>query len=316
MAPVRRLLGNRTEILLSPDGVLNLVPFAALVDERNRYLVERYRITYLSSGRDLLRKSPPPERASKPLVFADPDFGPEKGDEVNRRGILEGVTISRIPATGEEAAAIRRIFPEVTVRLRAEATETALKQVHGPRILHVATHGFFFGEEKVNGEAGTRNIVHGMTNDNLSANEFTTPLVKSGLVMAGVNANREANGDDGLLTALEAAGLDLFGTELVVLSACDSGVGEIRTGDGVHGLRRALVLAGSESQLMSLWPVSDRSTKELMADYYARLKAGEGRGEALRSAQLKMLRTNRRRHPYFWASFIESGEWGKLSGKR
>lgn len=311
MAPVRKLLGDRTEVLLSPDGVLNLVPFAALVDEHNRYLVERYRITYLSSGRDLLRKSLP-GRASTPLVFADPDFGLDTGTAVNRPGILEGVTISRIPATGDEAAAIRRIFPEVKVRLRAEATETALKQVRGPRILHVATHGFFFGEEKVTGEAGTRNIVHGLANDNLSANGFTTPLVKSGLVMAGVNAAKEGSDDDGLLTALEAAGLDLFGTELVVLSACDSGVGEIRTGDGVYGLRRALVLAGSESQIISLWPVSDRSTKELMADFYTRLKAGAGRGEALRSVQLKMLGTPKRRHPYFWASFIESGDWGRL----
>src|SRR5262249_14716530 len=122
--------------------------------------------------------------------------------------------------------------------------------------------------------------------------------------------------DDGVLTALEAAGLDLYGTKLVVLSACDTGVGEVKNGDGVYGLRRAFVLAGAETQVMSLWPVSDVGTRELMIDYYKRLLKGEGRGEALRLVRLKMLASHNRKHPYYWASFIQSGEWANLDGKR
>jgi CHAT domain-containing protein len=145
--------------------------------------------------------------------------------------------------------------------------------------------------------------------------KLENPSLRSGLFFAGANTGQGGD-DDGVLTALEAAGLDLWGTKLVVLSACDTGVGEVLNGQGVQGLRRAFVLAGSESQMMSLWPVSDKATRELMIDYYRRLKAGEGRSEALRRAQMKMLANVNRQHPYYWASFIQSGEWANLDGKR
>jgi CHAT domain-containing protein len=122
--------------------------------------------------------------------------------------------------------------------------------------------------------------------------------------------------EDGVLTALEVAGLDLLGTRLVVLSACDTGVGDIKNGEGVQGLRRALVLAGSESQVMSLWPVTDEGAKELMIDYYRALQRGEGRSEGLRQVQLRMLRSKQWRHPFYWAAFIQSGEWANLDGRR
>lgn len=314
MEPVRKLLGDRVNLLVSPDGVLNLVPFAALVDERNRYLVERFQITSLSSGRDLLRFHSRNESKSTPYVFADPDFGHEQKENPDRLGLLAGMTIPRLPETAAEADSIRRVFPDSKVLLREAATETAIKAVRHPRFLHIATHGFFFREdpESSSEASGTRNITHGPENDDLTWLKVNNPLVKSGLILAGVNRSADNRTDDGVFTALEAAGLDLSGTELVVLSACDSGIGEIRTGEGVYGLRRALVLAGSESQLMSLWRVSDRGTKELMADYYRRLKAGEGRAAALRGVQLSMLKNPRRAHPYFWASFIQSGEWKPL----
>jgi CHAT domain-containing protein len=117
------------------------------------------------------------------------------------------------------------------------------------------------------------------------------------------------------LTALEAAYLDLSGTKLVVLSACDTGVGDLKNGEGVQGLRRALVLAGSESQVMSLWPVTDTAAKDLMIPYYRALQRGEGRSEALRQVQLRILREGREnRHPFYWAAFIQSGEWTNLDG--
>jgi len=131
--------------------------------------------------------------------------------------------------------------------------------------------------------------------------------------VARFSTRSSGDAEDGLLTALEVAGLDLWGTRMVVLSACDTGLGDARNGEGVYGLRRALVLAGSESQVMSLWQVSDVATRELMIAYYQRLRAHEGRAEALRNVQLAMLRgPGNRVHPFYWASFIESGDWRRL----
>jgi CHAT domain-containing protein len=136
------------------------------------------------------------------------------------------------------------------------------------------------------------------------------------LALAGANRRGSDAGDNGILTALEASGLNLWGTKLAVLSACDTGVGEVRNGEGVYGLRRAFVLAGAESLLMSLWPVSDYSTRHLMADYYKNLKQGLGRGESLRQVQLQLLKRNPQLPPFYWANFIQSGEWANLDGQR
>src|SRR5262249_48909930 len=138
------------------------------------------------------------------------------------------------------------------------------------------------------------------------------PLTRSGLVFAGANVNR----DDAILTALEASGLDLWGTQLVVLSACDTGVGAVTKGGGVFGLRRAFALAGTETQVMSLWKVDDEATRDLMVSFYQGIAfAYQSRREALRAAQLAMLQHSSRSHPHYWASFILSGDWRTLDGK-
>jgi CHAT domain-containing protein len=134
---------------------------------------------------------------------------------------------------------------------------------------------------------------------------------RSGLALAGFNSrqNKQSNNtDDGVLTALEVAGLNLRGTQLVVLSACGTGLGDVKTGDGVYGLRRALVIAGSQTQLLSLWQVDDSGTKDLMAMYYQKIKDKKGRHAALRETQLEFLKNPKYQH-YYWASFIPSGNW-------
>ena len=141
------------------------------------------------------------------------------------------------------------------------------------------------------------------------------PLLRSGLALAGANL-RKTGDDNGILTALEASGLNLWGTKLVTLSACDTGLGEVRTGEGVYGMRRSLMLAGAESLVMSLWAVSDYVTRQMMTTYYKGLKQGLGRGESLRQVKLSLLKQPARQHPYYWASFIQSGEWANLDGKR
>ena len=139
------------------------------------------------------------------------------------------------------------------------------------------------------------------------------PLLRSGLVLAGANLRR-SNGEDGVLTALEVTALDLWGTKLVVLSACETGVGTFSRGEGVYGLRRALVLAGADSQAASLWKVNDAVTQELMTAYYQRLAADEGRSDALREVQLTMARKGW--HPYYWAAFIAGCSGETLTGKQ
>ena len=142
------------------------------------------------------------------------------------------------------------------------------------------------------------------------------PLLRSGLVFAGANnLGKETlpeGCDDGILTALEISGLPLRGTNLVVLSACDTGAGDVKQGEGVFGLRRAFQLAGAKTVVMSLWSVPDRETQELMVDYYTRIKKGENKSNALREASLAMMRERREKfsasHPFFWASFILVGE--------
>jgi CHAT domain-containing protein len=135
------------------------------------------------------------------------------------------------------------------------------------------------------------------------------PLLRSGLALAGANARRSGFGEDGILTALEASRLDLRGTRLVVLSACETGLGETHSGDGVSGLRRGLLLAGARTQIASLWKVADLPTKELMVQFYQHLGEGSGRSAALRRAQNEMRATPGQSHPYHWASFMAIGDW-------
>ena len=375
MQPVRTLLGKTRRVLIAPDGALNLIPFAALVDEKGHYLLRHYEFSYLTSGRDLLRLQVKQPNKQTAMVVANPDFGNEANnskaqerilkyrpgakDETRDGGLLSEYYFPPLDGTAEEARALKTMMSDATVLTEAQATEAALKQVSSPRILHVATHGFFL--EDSNASAGDgRELKQVSLKSETPANQpIENPLLRSGLALAGANRLKSGPGneDDGILTAQEAAGLDLWGTKLVVLSACDTGVGEVKNGEGVYGLRRALVLAGSETQVMSLWPVSDKGTRDLMIEYYRRLLRGEGRSAALRAVQLKMLKAkaaadededrllvaksqqdkdrilksktgqksgersappklNDYSHPYYWASFIQSGEWANLQGNR
>ena len=332
MRPLRSLVGDATQLLVSPDGELNLLPFQALVDEQGHYLIERYAFTYLTSGRDLLRLQVARESKSEPLVIANPTFGetatvqkvsaPAKWAEPNvrRRNVTAARTLAELyfaplDGTAQEADAIRKFFPDANLLTGVRATKAALKQTVAPRILHIATHGFFLQSPQVAPDARAQVATVKTSGADVEV-ESENPLLRSGLALAGANRRGGAVADDGILTALEASGLNLWGTKLVVLSACDTGLGEVRNGEGVYGLRRAFVLAGAESLVMSLWPASDYSTRTLMTSYYKNLKQGLGRGAALRQVQLDMLRRNPKLHPFYWANFIQSGEWANLDGQR
>jgi CHAT domain-containing protein/Tfp pilus assembly protein PilF len=308
LAPLRPLLGDARRVLLSPDGELTLVPFAALVDEQGRFALEQRSFSYLSSGRDLLRfKDERPARQGALLVAA-PAFdagsaAPPGASTGGRRSIDMGdVSFRALSGTAREARAIEQELPGARLLLGAAATEAAIKAVEGPSLLHIATHGFFLPRDERPAASAL-----GAPLDEAPALSRESPLLRSGLAFAGANLRR-SGADDGILTALEASSLDLDGTALVVLSACDSGVGESSRGEGVYGLRRALVIAGAATQVMSLWRVDDEATRDLMIAYYGALRAGEGRGEAMRRAQRALLARPEMAHPFFWASFIVSGD--------
>ncbi len=359
MQPIRPLLGNTRNLLISPDSQLNLIPFAALVDESDRYLLENYTITYLTSGRDLLKLQLSIPHRSQPLIVANPDYSspgvtspptpllqgegsvtegsvppfreervsssaipPRRGDRGglgNRRSSdFTNLQFGPLPGTKQEAQAIAPMFPEAQLLTESQATENAIKQVQSPSILHIATHGFFLKDiERVAAPDYTNpfsnrasiGVEYGSgTSSPTKIANLENPLLRSGLALAGINL-RQSGTEDGVLTALETAGLNLSGTKLVVLSACETGVGDIANGEGVYGLRRALVMAGADSQLFSLWKVDDTGTKDLMVKYYQRLLNNEGRSQALRQTQLEMLRNQNYQHPYYWAAFIPSGDW-------
>ncbi|MFO0755043.1 MAG: tetratricopeptide repeat protein [Byssovorax sp.] len=306
-APLLALAGGSRKLYLSPDGGLNLLPFGALLDEHDRYLIEQVDLSYLTSGRDLLRRGDPPLQAGTPVVVANPDFGKkvDPGPLSPSRGLLRGVFFPPLPGTKGEAAAIGAAIG-ASVLEGAGATEAAIKRLSRPSIVHLATHGFFLPARlPATASAGTRGLA--LDDEAAPAPASESPLLRSGLAFAGVNAPPPSSGDDGVLTALEAAGLDLAGTRLVVLSACETALGETHDGDGVYGLRRALVLAGAETQVMSLWKVDDAATRDLMVAYYGALLAGGGRSAALRQVSLGMIAGKARAHPFYWAGFIVSG---------
>jgi len=333
-APLKAAIGEADHLLLAPDGPLNLIPFEALVDSQGRYLIERYATSYLTSGRDLLRQQEDSASQQPPWLVANPAYASaiasapaaesqqvavanQSKTNNQRSSDLSLLSFSDLEGTQEEANDIlpllQRRFNAVELLTQTQATEARVKQMQSPIILHIATHGFFLPDEEIE-------LIPEFSFETLAptARQFVqveNPLLRSGLALAGANPPRpspESNQADGILTALEVANLDLSGTQLVVLSACETGVGEARTGDGVYGLRRALTIAGSQSQIMSLWKVDDDVTRDLMVAYYSNLlndDAPLGRHESLRQAQQTLLNNPQTRHPYFWAAFIPSGDW-------
>jgi CHAT domain-containing protein len=193
--------------------------------------------------------------------------------------------------------------PQAAISGRA-ATATLVAQQKGPRILHIATHGFFLAPQEPT--AGTNTPAPSLSFE---------PLQRSGLVFAGANQNATTPAgtadQDAYLTAAEATAMDLQGTELVTLSACETARGSVRSGEGVYGLQRALAVAGARSTLLSLWKVDDDLTALFMEEYYKRLKAGEGRADALRNTQT-WFRSNGSatlRDVRVWGAFQLSGDW-------
>lgn len=323
--PLRPLLGDTRRLFLAPDGQLALVPFAALHDGK-AFLIDSFDISYLTSGKDLLPRPQDTPFSDSVVVLADPAFTTpapsaatgalspvlrspalERFFSTLRADVVEHPW-SPLPGTRREAEAIQRLLPQAQLFLGSDATKQRLLELPSPAVLHIATHGFFL--EDASAPAGSRAL--GSTGPAASSPRPADPLLRSGLVLSGARSLApSASGtasprpDSALVTALELAGMDLWGTQLVVLSACDTGRGAIKLGQGVYGLRRSLVVAGAETLVMSLLKVNDDSTHQLMEHFYQHLVAGQGRAAALQRAMLSVRKVQP--HPSSWAPFISLG---------
>lgn len=284
---------------LSLDGELLRMPFEALHDGK-QYLIDAYRFVYANAGRDVFFRGPRAVRTTSVVVLANPDFSAAFPLGMKR------TPIAPLPGTADEAAALAKLFPKAEVRTGAEASKDALLAVTKPGILHVATHGIFVEERAPLNVPGLRGLELHADDAQRRAPTASGPLVRSALVLTG------SGGQGGFVTALDAAGLDLAGTQLVVLSACSSARGQVHLGQGVFGLRRALFAAGAETVVTSLWEVDDEASRDLMMSYYTNLLRGEGRSDAMRAAARAVRRTHE--HPYYWAPFIVIGDAGRIEG--
>jgi CHAT domain-containing protein len=228
-----------------------------------------------------------------------------------------GIKFPPLPGAEAEAGSVAKLLGgDCVLRVGSEAREAELKAAVSPRVLHLATHGFFLSDQEFRrtnalrdswiGNSGTR------WNASLPKDDWENPLVRCGIALAGANhvgKITNAVAEDGILTGLEASLLNLQGTELVILSACDSGTGEVKIGEGVMSLRRAFRIAGAQTVLASHWKVSDKATSQLMTEFIRRWRSGEPRAKAWREAQLSLLHSKEFASPYFWAAFTLTGKW-------
>ncbi len=327
--PLLPQLSGSREWFISPDGELNRVPFAALPapQQPNTVLAEAVRLRLITTGRELVRLQKANPAGNKPLVMVNPSFD-RKGvstaiatiatasSEPRRRSADLGSTRwSALPASQQEGQKIASLLSTPLVS-GAAATTSTLQSQQGPRVLHIATHGFFVADQ-VSKPADPLQIVQEQT-PQLQGLRQEDPQLRSGLVLAGANQPDTDPNDDGYLTAAEALLLNLKGTELVVLSACSTGQGDIRTGEGVYGLQRSLTVAGARSTLLSLWKVDDAATAEFMTRFYSRLKAGEARSDALAATQKEFRNgtagNGQWTSPFYWAAWQLVGDWRPIAG--
>ncbi|MBT3222456.1 MAG: CHAT domain-containing protein [Proteobacteria bacterium] len=299
-------LKKAKRVIVTPDGGLTGLSLAGLPHSNGGYLLEHHQFSYLDSTTDLLNKrvATPAQRV---LLVGGIDF--DKGPQ---RDGFTGLVASRgapcvddhfDPLVGaeKEISDIAALFAEQGQPVEQlggrEATEGAVRgAASGAGIIHLATHGFFAANR-------CRSALGGDVGFN--------PMVLSGVVLAGANTRGDRQ-EDGIWTAEEVSSLDLTGTQLVVLSACETGLGEVQSGEGVLGLRRSFALAGTKNLIMSLWRVEDEATRHLMTDLYQELlRNGKSPVEALHRAQLQALERNRTEsghgEPASWAAFIAAG---------
>ena len=331
--PIANVTADIEYVYLIPDGLLNILPFAALVDFDESYLVETVDFHFLTSGRDLLPSFLSLSEGPY-MIVAGPDYDAAEvadpaeykqaaasraaqGDTLRGAGSgLRGLNFLPLPGAQKEGEIIleqvdaqneaRNVFSQGAAE---EQVISELTEI--PEILHIATHGFFLKADE-NLKKRLLKLQRGA--DLQVPPPGDNPLLRAGLAFAGINKNAQFLGDidtrnDGVLTALEVLDLKLSGTKLVVLSACETGLGEIHEGEGVYGLRRAFQEAGVSEVVNSLWEVSDAGTQALMIEFYQRILSGMPARQALRESQLALKASPLWGQPYIWSAFMMVGSY-------
>jgi CHAT domain-containing protein/tetratricopeptide (TPR) repeat protein len=336
--PIAPHVGDSTTILLSPDGSLWLAPWSALplseeATSPPRFFLEKYTLRLLTSGRQLATNRTTALGTAAPVIFADPAFdSTAKEKRASISAILRSIPkeiqespyppttkrmlprVARLPNTAAEAALIEPSLQTITGHqpqryIDRYALESVARGLHRPRLAVFATHGFFLPDPNVDGqslsEARENHATESSASEGASRNN---PLLRCGLLLAGCNDNGASVGnDDGVLTGMEIASIDFRGTELVVLSACETGIGDVRNGEGVAGLRQAFQLAGATSVVASLWQVPDLDSAAIVNDFFGQIAKGISADEAMRQAQLNRIQTRTARfgaaHPIYWAAW-------------
>jgi CHAT domain-containing protein len=330
-APLEEYLQDITDIYFSPDGKLyNIgIEYACLPSEDKTLINEKYRIHRLSSTRELVvarnKDYYHPKAEESAILYGGIDYDVESRDietedteltyrsAFNLRSLDRGSvnTLPYLPGTKKEIEMIGKTLQEastpilVTTLTKRNATETSFKQLSGKknRIIHLATHGFYITKKQANQMSGHSVINISNINDSYVEDR---ELLRSGLLMAGaMSEEKDKTIDDGILTALEVASMDLSSTELIVLSACETALGDVSS-EGVFGLQRGFKKAGVQSLLMSLWKVDDTATQILMTEFYKGLTLGQSKREALLNAQkyLRQYQNGKYDKPEYWAAFI------------
>ena len=314
IAPLLPSLQGVSSLIISPDAGLHLLPFEVLRGKDQPYLLEQYAISYAGSGRDMARFSSSVVSSGKALLFADPDYDlilhtAEAGrPQAELLAQLTSLQFNRLPDTKVETDAIAGLLSQGTPLkvqnlVGRQALESTLLAQSQPRILHLATHGFFLQEEVTGGSEtrGLKAVQLVKPATGVAQTKLTNPMLRSGIALAGVNRSLAQGQDDGLVTAEKILGMRLLGTDLVTLSACETGVGDIKAGEGVFGLKRAFILAGARTVVLSLWSVPSRETTELMTEFYRLMATGSPKSAALRQAQRTLLK--KYPHPFYWGAF-------------
>ncbi len=312
IAPIQmHLPKSTTTLVISPEGELNFVNFATLVDAQGQFLGERYSTRYVASGRDLVFGQTSQTQSRSFAAFASPAFAAKPGvaeardavqlsmQHADRRDFTE-ITLRALPNSSLEAQFLKERSSawnlKGAVHVGAEASELQVKSVKSPYILHLATHGFFLPEDS----STNRPSIPTQALDMQRQREpvvFHNPMQRSGLAFAGAQFTLDAwkrgevpdTENDGILMAQEVGTMDLKDTWLVVLSACDTGIGEARSGEGVLGLRRGFVQAGAQNLLMTLWPISDKWSVDIMKAFYEKAMVSGDAAQAMAEVQAEWL---------------------------
>lgn len=300
--PLEKIVGKASTVYFSSDGVYNKINLASLFNKTsNQYLIDQYSFSILSNLKELTSKGGQVVTNNSATLLGSPDFG-VNGASTSKSTLrsIVGTEFQPLPGTKVEVERIASLLRDkqwkVSEYISQEASEEKLKAIGTTGVLHIATHGFFVSDKENDSP-----VVFSENLDHIANN----PLLRSGLILSGVSKTASETKEDGILTAYEAIGLPLDKTNLVILSACETGQGEVRNGEGVYGLQRAILLAGAQHLLMSLWKVDDEATQELMTEFYKQWLSTNDLKTAYRNAQLTL--KAKYEMPQYWAGFVLLG---------